>query len=90
MNWISSSKSRNFIITIADRDERAAVNAQLHNAAVAAAKVRPQAISAPSLTAAATLKFTTKTNVAVAVEMSCCVRVAFLSAAESGADQILF
>ena len=68
-------------------DACAAVNAKLHNVAVAAKMVRPAAMSAPSLTAAAPLKFTTKTNVVVAQEILRSVRLAFLSAAESGAVQ---
>ena len=44
-------------------------------------------MSAPSLTAVAPLKLTTKTNVAVAVGIMRSVRVAFVSAAESGAAQ---
>ena len=68
-------------------DARAAVNAQLHNVAVAVEIVRPAAMSAPSLIAAAPLKFTTKANVAVAWEIVRSLRVAFLSAAESGAAQ---
>ena len=71
-------------------DARAAVNAQLHNVAVAAAKVCPAAMSAPSLTAEAPLKFATKTNVAVALGKLRSVRVTFLSAAESGAAQNKF
>ena len=62
-------------------DARAAVNAKFHNVAVAWETVRPAATSAPSLTAAAPLKFTTKTKVAVAWEIVRSVRVAFLSAA---------
>ena len=59
-------------------DARGAVNAQLHNVAVAAEILRPAAMSAPSLTAAAPLKFTTKTNVAVVVKIVRSVRVVFL------------
>ena len=66
---------------------RGTKRAQLTNVAAAQERMHSAKPLLRKLPAASPLKFTTKTNVAVAAEIMRSARVAFLSAAENGADQ---